>query len=96
MLSCLWISHVRFRSKVYPTRGDDPIPGLTCEMLTGENAALPPRLSKRERNTVDWFRGMAPVTCMTYTLDWHEIGRASCREGGKTSAGSDALEGKMR
>jgi hypothetical protein len=62
------------RFKVYPTRGSDPVPGLTCDMLTDPNAALPPRLSEKEQGTVDWLRNMAPVACMTYTLDWHDVG----------------------
>jgi hypothetical protein len=62
------------RFKVYLTRAGDPIPGLTCDMLTDPNATLPPRLSELEQSTLDWFRSMAFMTCMTYTLHWHDVG----------------------
>jgi hypothetical protein len=59
--------------KVYSARGGDPIPGLTCEMLA-PGTPLPADLSEQSISIVKWFRSLAPLTCVTYSLDWHDVG----------------------
>jgi hypothetical protein len=75
--------------RVYPTRDADPFPGLTCEMVTNPDAKPPPNIKqklgmldyigkqdfgRRERDILNWFRSFGPVTCLTYTLEWHDVG----------------------
>jgi hypothetical protein len=59
--------------KVFSIRGGDPISGLTCDMLA-PNARLPDDFSAKSIGIVNWYRSMAPLTCVTYNLDWHDIG----------------------
>lgn len=64
----------RDRFKVYGNRGGDPVPGLTCAMLTDAKAGYPPNASKKSISIIDWFRTLGPLTCVTYDLGWHDLG----------------------
>ena len=56
------------------TRGDDPVPGLTCEMLQGATPAYPVNASKRAIDLVDRYRSLAPSTCQKVSMAWHDLG----------------------
>jgi hypothetical protein len=56
----------------YSVRAGDPIPGLTCGMLTSTQS-LPPGLTEKQAWTVRWFWTLAPLTCVTYSLEWHDV-----------------------
>lgn len=56
------------------TRGDDPVPGMTCDMLEGPAATYPPNASTRSRELVDRYRAMAPLTCVMAHQAWHDLG----------------------
>ncbi|MBN9089604.1 MAG: hypothetical protein J0J01_22045 [Reyranella sp.] len=56
------------------TRGDEPIPGLTCEMLEGPAASYPASTSRQAIQLVDRYRSLAPLTCVTANMGWHDLG----------------------
>jgi hypothetical protein len=56
------------------TRGDDPVPGLTCAMLEGPVASYPPNASARSIELVNRYRSFAPLTCVTASTVWHDLG----------------------
>jgi hypothetical protein len=56
------------------TRGDEPIPGLTCEMLEAPAAGYPPNASRRSIELIDRYRSLAPLTCVTASTAWHDLG----------------------
>ena len=56
------------------TRGDDPVPGLTCEMLQGTTPAYPANASKQAIELVDRYRRLAPLTCQKVSMGWHDLG----------------------
>lgn len=55
------------------TRGDEPVPGLTCEMLQSPTASYPPNASTRSIELVDHYRSLAPLTCVTASMAWHDL-----------------------
>jgi hypothetical protein len=55
------------------TRGDEPIPGLTCEMLEAPEAGYPPNASRRSIELIDRYRSLAPLTCVTASTGWHDL-----------------------
>ena len=55
------------------TRGDDPVPGLTCAMLEGPVASYPPNASARSIELVNRYRSFAPLTCVTASTVWHDL-----------------------
>jgi hypothetical protein len=59
---------------VYSERDSYPVPGLTCQMLTAPTPSYPANASKKSVDLIDWFRTQAPVTCVQYSLDWHDLG----------------------
>jgi hypothetical protein len=56
-------------------RGEEPVPGLSCEMLTGPTPGYPPDATKRSVETIDHYRALAPVTCVTLNFAWHDLDR---------------------
>jgi hypothetical protein len=56
------------------TRGDEPVPGLTCEMIEAPSANYPPNASKRSVELVDHYRSLTPLTCVTVSMGWHDLG----------------------
>jgi hypothetical protein len=56
------------------TRGDEPVPGLTCEMLESPAARYPPNASRQSIQLVDRYRSLAPLTCVTASMGWHDLG----------------------
>jgi hypothetical protein len=60
--------------RVFVQREDNPVPGLTCELLTAPKASYPPNASERSIAIINIFRKMAPFTCVTYNLAWHDLG----------------------
>lgn len=58
---------------ILPTRGDSPMPGLTCAMLTGRVPSFPAGANARERDIVNYYRSLSPLTCVTYDLAWHDL-----------------------
>lgn len=56
------------------TRGDEPMPGLTCEMLQAATASYPPNASKKSVELIDRYRSLAPLTCVTASMAWHDLG----------------------
>ena len=55
-------------------RGDSPVPGLTCEMLTAPTAFYPPNASERSIGIISEYRTLTPLTCATVSVAWHDLG----------------------
>jgi hypothetical protein len=55
-------------------RGDEPVSGLTCEMLQGATPSYPANASKRAVEIVDRYRSLAPLTCEQVSMAWHDLG----------------------
>ena len=83
------VVHIAARELGYPlgsreiltARGDDVFAGLTCEMLTNPQAALPPNARRRGREWVKWLRGIPSLTCLDFDLSWHDVGIDLTRPG---------------
>jgi hypothetical protein len=60
--------------KVFVQRENDPVPGLTCEILTAPRPTYPQGASERSIALINYFRRIAPISCVTYSLDWHDLG----------------------
>lgn len=56
------------------TRGDDPVPGLTCEMLKPSTPGYPANVSKQAIAIIDRYRALTPLSCHRITMDWHDLG----------------------
>jgi hypothetical protein len=56
------------------TRADEPVPGLTCEMLEAAAAGYPPNASRKSVEFIDRHRRLAPLTCATASTGWHDLG----------------------
>ena len=56
------------------TRGDEPVPGLTCQMLESAAPSYPPNASQRSIERVDRYRSLAPLTCVMASTGWHDLG----------------------
>ena len=56
------------------TRGNDPVPGLTCEILQAPTAAYPPNASKQTIELIDRYRSLKPLSCQTVSMAWHDLG----------------------
>jgi Family of unknown function (DUF6056) len=59
---------------VFVPRGDVPVHGLNCAMLTGPTPLYPSDADKRAVETIDQIRARPPVTCVTLSLAWHDLG----------------------
>lgn len=59
--------------RVFPFRGDEEVPGLTCEMLSRPTLAYPRGASDKAIGTVRFLRTFAPLECVTYSLDWRDL-----------------------
>ena len=68
------LGHPANEFNLLSTREDDPVPGLTCEMLTALVPSYPPNASAQSIETIKHWRALAPVTCVTYSLAWHDLG----------------------
>jgi hypothetical protein len=55
-------------------RADAPVPGLTCEMLTAAVPSYPPNASAISVELIDQYRSQAPLTCVTVSMAWHDLG----------------------
>lgn len=55
-------------------RGDYPVPGLTCPMLTSPTPSYPPHASAEVVATIDYYRTLTPLMCETHDLKWHDLG----------------------
>ncbi len=55
-------------------RGDSPVPGLTCDMLTAPTAFYPPNASARSIAIINEYRTLTPLTCSTVSMAWHDLG----------------------
>jgi hypothetical protein len=62
------------RFNVFSARGPRAIAGMSCETLTDEKAAIPATASPQARAAIRWYRSLAPLTCVSYGLDWHDVG----------------------
>jgi hypothetical protein len=58
---------------VHPIVHGDPIPNASCEMLTGPTPNLPAGAPERVANMVKYLRSLTPVTCVSYSLAWHNV-----------------------
>ena len=56
-------------------RAEYPVAGLTCDMLAANQLAYPPGASPREIEYVKKLRGLRPLTCVMFSLDWHDLSR---------------------
>lgn len=68
----LGLSHTTF--EVFTPRGDDPIPGLTCEMLTSSVPSYPLTASEHSVELIKRYRALKPLTCVTVSMAWHDLG----------------------
>lgn len=60
--------------QVYNVRDDEPVPGLSCEIIADKDAPLPATLPEQTRSPLRWYQSLGAL-CVTYSLDWHDIGR---------------------
>jgi hypothetical protein len=58
---------------VYSIRNGDPIPDANCKMLTSPTIALPAGASQSSIDTINFIRGLGPITCVSYSLAWRNI-----------------------
>ena len=68
------LGHPAGEFKMVTIRGTKLLPGLTCEMLTSRTPTYPPNVSQQWVWDFKYYRGLAPLTCVTYSLAWHDIG----------------------
>ena len=61
------------RLRVFPVKGNDPGPGITCELLRSPAPAYPDNASERTRHLIEDIWMNAPFTCFTYDLKWHDV-----------------------
>lgn len=61
------------RLLIITERNDEPVPGLTCELLRAPVGTYPAGMSEENRKILDSIRGKAPVTCFNYDLKWHDV-----------------------
>lgn len=54
-------------------QGDEPVPGLTCKMLTAPAPNYPPNPSQRSISVINYYRTLTPLTCVDYNLGWHDL-----------------------
>ncbi len=59
--------------KVHVQRENDPVPGLTCALLETPQPTYPPNATKFTRDSIDYYRSLAPFSCVTYNLKWHDL-----------------------
>jgi hypothetical protein len=59
--------------QVYSIRGGDPVPNATCLLLTDPTAAIPSGLQAAATNAIKFLRRLHPVTCVNYSLAWHNL-----------------------
>jgi hypothetical protein len=59
---------------IYPIRGGDPGPGITCEYLSAPSITISPNLSEEARTLIHNVRWNDPAACITYDLKWHDVG----------------------
>jgi hypothetical protein len=62
--------------QVYVQRENDPVPGFTCELLATPKPTYPPNASRHSVGAINFFRKLAPFSCVTYSLAWHDLGTA--------------------
>jgi hypothetical protein len=43
-------------------------------MLQGPTASYPPNASKRSIELLDRYRSLAPLSCVTASMVWHDLG----------------------
>lgn len=55
-------------------RGDSPVPGLTCDMLTSPTPHYPASASDRSVAIINYYRTLGPLTCVMVSMAWHDIG----------------------
>ena len=60
--------------EVFVPRDDDPVRGLTCEMLTAAEPTYPANASAHSISLINQYRAMSPLTCVTLDLAWHDLG----------------------
>jgi hypothetical protein len=60
--------------EIVATRGDEPVPGLTCEMIETPFASYPLNTSKRSIELIDRYRSLGPLTCVIVSAVWHDLG----------------------
>jgi hypothetical protein len=59
--------------ETYAVRAGTPIWGLTCDMLTAATLTYPTGASEGEIDVIKFFRDRLLPTCVTFTLDWHDL-----------------------
>jgi hypothetical protein len=59
--------------KVFSARGNEPVPGITCENIAALPNTYPPGASDATVMTLRYYRSLAPVTCVDYSLAWHDL-----------------------
>ena len=52
------------------TRGDEPVPGASCALLTDSAVPIPRGLPDSAVMAIKFLRGLGPVTCVNYSLSW--------------------------
>ncbi len=58
---------------VFTVRGNEPAPGITCELLTAPADVYPSNASDKTIRYVNFYRSLRPFTCVTYSLAWHDL-----------------------
>ena len=62
------------RFSVYSLRGNDTVPGLTCEGLVSPTFTFPQGVSRPAADLVQHLRSLR-VECVNYSLDWLDLSR---------------------
>jgi hypothetical protein len=49
------------------------VPNATCPLLTDPAVAIPSGLPDSAVQAINYLRGLSPVTCVAYSLAWHDL-----------------------
>lgn len=58
---------------LWTPRHNDPVLGITCDMLTSSTALYPAGASPRAIKQIDYVRTLKPITCVNYDIAWHDL-----------------------
>jgi len=69
------LGYPRGAFNVFSARGGRAIEGMSCAALADEKIPVPTTATPQARASIKWYRSLAPLTCVPYSLDWHDVGK---------------------
>jgi hypothetical protein len=54
-------------------RGSAAMPGINCELLKAPTFTFPPQTARRTTEGITFTRTLQPLTCVMFSLDWHDL-----------------------